>query len=300
LPFCLEFVCSIAPALAVGDIPNLASLCDNFNKDVDGRLNGQTNQLEGRLPRSGLHGERIAKFMARAGAASRREAERLIAAGRVTINGEIVSHPATAVTQTDVIAIDGRVVPSPQSSRLWLYHKPAGLVTTTRDPQARPTVFASLPHSLPRVIAVGRLDINTEGLLLLTNDGMLARYLEHPAQELPRTYRVRVHGRIDQARLAQLTKGMELDGVRYRPAEVRLDLRRGSNSWLTVVVREGKNREIKRMLEHCGLLVTRLIRIGYGPFALGTLAVGKVCEVPPPRLFAMIPGYFANPGAKRI
>jgi 23S rRNA pseudouridine2605 synthase len=224
--------------------------------------------------------ERIAKFMARAGVASRRESERLIEAGRVALNGAVVLHPAMLVGADDVLAIDGKAIAVPERTRLWRYHKPAGLVTTARDPQGRPTVFATLPKFLPRLISVGRLDINTEGLLLLTNDGELARYLEHPAQGVSRSYRIRAHGEADETLIGKLAKGLTIDRIRYRPVQATIDSRQGSNCWLTLTLREGKNREIKKLLEHLGLRVTRLIRIGYGPFQLGRLARGAVEEVP--------------------
>jgi 23S rRNA pseudouridine2605 synthase len=236
--------------------------------------------------------ERIAKFLSRAGVASRRESERLIEAGRVALNGVVVTHPATLVGMDDALAVDGKAVAGLEQSKIWRYHKPAGLVTTARDPQGRPTVFAALPKTLPRLISVGRLDINTEGLLLLTNDGELARYLEHPAQGISRTYRIRAHGKVDETAIARLAKGITVDGVRYRPVQTSLDSRQGSNCWLTMTLREGKNREIKRLLEQVGLQVTRLIRTDYGPFQLGKLAQGAVEEVPRRMLPHLLPGYF--------
>lgn len=226
-------------------------------------------------------------MLARAGIASRRESERMIEAGRVALNGTPVTHPAVLVGPGDVIAVDGKAIAGPSKTRLWRYHKPAGLVTTARDPQGRPTVFDNLPGSLPRVISVGRLDINTEGLLLLTNGGELARFLEHPAQGFSRTYRVRVHGPIDDKIIAALARGPTIDGIRYRPAEVKIDAARGGNRWLTITLREGKNREIKKMLAHFGLNVTRLIRTGYGPFHLGDLARGAIEEVPTAQIAAL-------------
>ncbi len=232
--------------------------------------------------------------MARAGVASRRESERLIEARRVALNGAVVTHPATLVDTNDVLAVDGKAVANLERSKIWRYHKPAGLVTTARDPQGRPTVFAALPKTLPRLISVGRLDINTEGLLLLTNDGGLARYLEHPAQGLARVYRIRAHGNVDQASIARLANGLTIDGRRYRPAKTTLNSRQGSNCWLTMMLREGKNREIKKLLEQLGLQVTRLIRTGYGPFQLGRLAPGAVEELPLGLLPRLLPGYFAD------
>jgi 23S rRNA pseudouridine2605 synthase len=237
--------------------------------------------------------ERIAKFLARAGVASRRESERLIEAGRVALNGTVVTHPATLVGTGDGLAVDGKAVATLEQSKVWRYHKPAGLVSTARDPQGRPTVFDALPNILPRLISVGRLDINTEGLLLLTNDGGLARYLEHPVQGLSRTYRIRVHGNVYERALAKLATGPTIDGVHYRPVQATIDSRQGSNCWLTMTLREGKNREIKKLLEQFGLRVTRLIRIAYGPFELGKLAQGAVEEVPLRLLPTLLPGYFA-------
>ena len=237
--------------------------------------------------------ERIAKFLARAGVASRRDAERLIEAGRVALNGAIVRHPATLVSTADGLMVDGRAVAAPQQTRIWRYHKPAGLVTTARDPEGRPTVFSALPKTLPRVISVGRLDVNTEGLLLLTNNGGLARHLEQPAQGISRTYRIRAHGIASEAALAELGQGVTIDGVSYRPVQITLDRRQGSNSWLTMTLKEGKNREIKKLLEHIGLRVARLIRISYGPFQLGKLEPGAVDEVPVRSLPGLLPRYFS-------
>jgi 23S rRNA pseudouridine2605 synthase len=236
--------------------------------------------------------ERIAKYLARAGIASRRDSERLIAAGHVRLNGALVAHPAALVGPEDRIEVEGKRIAGAERSRLWRYHKPAGLVTTAHDPQGRPTVFGAMPPTLPRLVSVGRLDLNTEGLLLLTNDGELARYLEHPGNQFSRKYRVRAHGMIDEGALNRLARGITIGGIRYRPAEVALDRRQGTNSWLTLTLREGKNREIKMMLEHLSLRVTRLIRTGYGPFELGNLARGAILEVPSQRLHARLPGYF--------
>jgi 23S rRNA pseudouridine2605 synthase len=223
--------------------------------------------------------ERIAKRIARSGLASRRDAERMIAEGRVKLNGRAVATPATIVSPADSIEVDGQPLATRERTRLWLFNKPKGLVTTNRDPQGRATIFSALPPELPRVMTIGRLDINTEGLLLLTNDGGLARVLELPATGWLRRYRVRAHGETDQPTLDQLRRGVTLDGMVYGAVEAKLDRVQGSNLWLTVGLREGKNREVKRVLEHLGLGVNRLIRISYGPFQLGDLQPGAVEEV---------------------
>jgi 23S rRNA pseudouridine2605 synthase len=226
-------------------------------------------------------GDRIAKFLARAGVASRRDAEKLIADGLVSLNGEKVAHPATFVATGDIVQVGGRVVDAPERARLWRYHKPDGLITTHRDQAGRPTVFERLPPGLPRVVSVGRLDLNSEGLLLLTNDGALARRLELPSNGWIRRYRVRVHGEVDQAALRALSDGVTVDGVRYAGIEAGLDSVKGSNAWLTVSLREGRNREIRKVMGYLHLSVTRLIRIAYGPFQLGMLERGAIAEVPP-------------------
>jgi len=228
---------------------------------------------------AGARGERIAKWLARAGVASRRDAERLIADGVVLLNGAPVAHPATFVQPGDTVQVRGRAVDEPARSRLWRFHKPDGLVTTHRDPEGRPTVFERLPPGLPRVVSVGRLDLNSEGLLLLTNDGTLARRLELPANGWLRRYRVRVHGDVDQRALSALAQGATVDGVRYGAIEAGLDSRKGENAWLTMSLREGRNREVRRVLAHLGLQVSRLIRVAYGPFQLGVLPRGEVDEV---------------------
>ena len=225
-------------------------------------------------------GERIAKWLGRTGVASRRDAERMIEEGRVRLNGQPVTHPATFVTEQDLVQVDGKAVSSPDRTRLWRYHKPDGLVTTHKDPEGRPTVFASLPEGMPRVISVGRLDLNSEGLLLLTNDGELARRLELPSNGWIRRYRVRVFGVVDEARLAALAEGSVFEGVRYGPIDAGLDSRKGDNAWLTVSLREGKNREIRKVMAGLNLHVSRLIRTSYGPFQLGTLKRGELEEVP--------------------
>jgi len=232
-------------------------------------------------PSHGADGERIAKYLARAGIASRREVERLIAEGRVKCNGTILTTPAFKVRSDTVILVDGRPVAAPEPPRMWRYHKPQGLVTSHNDELGRPTVFAHLPPHLPRVISVGRLDINSEGLLLLTNDGELARKLELPTTGWLRKYRVRVYGRPEPAHLAALAKGIVIDGVTYGSIDAAVDTVKGDNAWLTVGLREGKNREIKRVMEALGLKVNRLIRIAYGPFLLGQLPMEAVDPVPP-------------------
>ncbi len=223
--------------------------------------------------------ERIAKVIARAGLASRREAERWIAAGRVSVNGEVIGSPAVDVGAQDSIAVDGLALPARERTRLFLFHKPRGLLTSHGDPRGRATVFDILPRHVPRLISVGRLDLNTEGLLLLTNDGSLARVLELPATGWLRRYRVRAHGRVAQDRLDGLRGGITIDGVHYGPIEATVDRVQGANVWLTFAMREGKNREVKNVLGHLGLAVNRLIRVSFGPFTLGDLAPGKIEEV---------------------
>jgi len=230
-------------------------------------------------PESGHDGDRIAKVMARAGLCSRREAESWVVEGRVSVNGAVISSPALNVTTADRISVDGKPLPRPERTRLFLYHKPRGLVTTHADPEKRPTIFETLPKGLPRLISVGRLDLNTEGLLLLTNDGGLARVLELPDTGWLRRYRVRANGRIMQPQLDALRKGITIDGIRYGEIEATLDRQQGANVWLTFAIREGKNREVRNVLEHLGLKVNRLIRVSYGPFQLGELKDGAVEEV---------------------
>ncbi len=224
-------------------------------------------------------GERIAKVIARAGLASRREAELWIAAGRVAVNGAVIASPACNVTAQDKVTVDGAPLPARERTRLFLYHKPRGLMTTHADPEGRPTIFEHLPADLPRLISVGRLDFNTEGLLLLTNDGALARVLELPATGWLRRYRVRAHGKVTQAQLDQLRAGLTLSGIHYGAIEATIERVQGANLWLTFAIREGKNREVRNVLGHLGLDVTRLIRVSFGPFQLAELKAGDVEEV---------------------
>jgi 23S rRNA pseudouridine2605 synthase len=224
--------------------------------------------------------ERVAKRIARSGFCSRRDAERLVAAGRVAVDGQVLSSPAVTVTAANRVTIDGEPLPQVEPARLFRYHKPAGVLTAARDPEGRPTIYDRLPEELPRLMPIGRLDMSSEGLLLLTNDGELKRRLELPATGWLRRYRVRVHGQIDEDRLAALKDGLLLDGFQYGAIQARLDRVQGSNAWLTVALREGKNREIRRVLEHFGWPVNRLIRLSFGPFQLGGLAPGAIEEVP--------------------
>ena len=225
-------------------------------------------------------GERIAKVIARAGVCSRRDAEKLIAEGRVALDGEIVATPAIRVGTDQVVSVDGKPLAEPENTRLWRYFKPAGLVTTHKDPEGRPTVFQNLPKSLPRVVSIGRLDVNSEGLLLLTNDGGLARILELPSTGWTRKYRARLFGKIAQPELDRLAEGITIDGVKYGPVIADLERTKGMYSWASVSLKEGKNREVKRLMEHLGVKVARLIRIQFGPFHLGQLEEGQVEEIP--------------------
>lgn len=236
--------------------------------------------------------ERIAKVMARAGVCSRRDAERLIAEGRVKVNGHVLDTPAFLASASDDIRVDGKTIPQPEKTRLFLYHKPAGLVTTARDEQGRNTVFDDLPADMPRVVSVGRLDLNTEGLLLLTNDGGLSRYLELPATGWVRSYRVRAYGRPTDEDLKALADGISYEGIHYGPIDVVVDRGRGDNTWMTMKLTEGKNREIRNVTRAIGLQVNRLIRISYGPFELGDLDVGEVAEIKQSVLQKELAGYF--------
>lgn len=224
--------------------------------------------------------ERLAKFMARSGVCSRRDAEELIKQKRVTVNGEIIDTPAFKVEGSEKILLDGEKLPEIEQTRLWLYHKPAGLLTTHKDTEARATVFDHLPAGLPRVISVGRLDLNSEGLLLLTNNGELSRKLELPENGWSRRYKVRVHGFINKNKLADLAKGATVDGINYGPVKAELESQNGTNSWLIVTLNEGKNREVRKLMKSIGLEVARLIRLSYGPFQLENLKKGEVREVP--------------------
>ena len=225
--------------------------------------------------------ERIAKRIARAGICSRREAETYIADGRVKVNGELLESPAFTVTEKDIVEVDNVRLNKAEPPRLWRYHKPRGLVVSNRDEKGRDTIFTHLPASLPRVISVGRLDIDSEGLLLLTNDGDLARHLELPATGWTRKYRVRVHGRVEEKKLEEIAEGVVVDGVQYGPVLARLDTQKNSNAWLTIAIKEGRNREVRNIMEHLGYPVTRLLRLSYGPFLLGRLEAGGVDEVKP-------------------
>ncbi|WMT76674.1 pseudouridine synthase [Bradyrhizobium sp. Ash2021] len=247
-----------------------------------GAYRERTTEFEKRGPRPPKEkksGERIAKVVSRAGLASRRDAEEWITQGRVTVNGRVINSPALDVTANDVITVDGKPLPPRERTRLWMFHKPRGLMTTHADPEGRPTVFDNLPEGLPRLISIGRLDFNTEGLLLLTNDGGLARALELPDTGWLRRYRVRAHGEVTQAQLDELKKGVEVDGVKYGSIDATLERDQGANVWLVFAIREGKNREVRNVMAHLGLEVNRLIRVSYGPFQLGELAEGQVEEV---------------------
>lgn len=224
--------------------------------------------------------ERIAKFMARSGVCSRREAEEIIKQKRVTVNGETIESPAFNVNGDEKILLDGEKLPQIEQTRLWLYHKPAGLLTTHKDTADRATVFDNLPPYMPRVISVGRLDLNSEGLLLLTNNGALSRQLELPQNGWKRRYKVRVHGFVDKKKLAELEKGVTIDGVEYGAVKIEFEGQNSANAWLTITLSEGKNREVRKLMKHIGLEVSRLIRLSYGPFQLGSLKRGEVREVP--------------------
>jgi 23S rRNA pseudouridine2605 synthase len=240
-------------------------------------------------------GERIAKRIARAGLCSRRDAERLVSLGRVAVDGRVLESPARNVLPGERITVDGKPLPEVEATRLFRYHKPRGVVTAARDPEGRPTVDSTLPEGLPRLMPIGRLDITSEGLLLLTNDGVLKRRLELPATGWLRRYRVRVFGHPPEPALRSLQNGITVEGVSYGPIEARLDRLQGDNAWLTMGLREGRNREVRRVLEHLGCTVSRLIRIAYGPFQLGTLPPRGVDEVRPKVLKEQLGSLMATP-----
>lgn len=246
-------------------------------RDRDRDFEGRPRRDDAPKPKKA--GERIAKVLARAGLASRRDAEEMVTQGRVTVNGRVINSPALDITKNDVVLVDGKPLPERERTRLFLYHKPRGLMTTHDDPEGRPTVFDNLPEGLPRLISVGRLDFNTEGLLLLTNDGGLARTLELPDTGWLRRYRVRAHGDVTQAQLDELKNGIEIEGVKYGPIEATLERDQGANVWLVFAIREGKNREVRNVCAHLGLEVNRLIRVSYGPFQLGEIPEGQVEEI---------------------
>jgi len=243
-------------------------------------MNAKDNKSK--TPAKIFAGERIAKRLARSGVCSRRDAEKLIEAGRVAVDGKILASPALNVTEDQVITVDGKPIEAAEETRVWRYHKPAGTITTARDPQGRPTVFEKLPPEMPRVVSVGRLDFNTEGLLLLTNDGELARHMELPQNAWLRHYRVRVFGAVDPAKLKSVANGVTISGIRYEPVKIEIEKGKeeGANSWLAVAIREGKNREVRKIMDHLGLQVTRLIRVAFGPFPLGKLPRGGIEEIP--------------------
>ncbi len=248
-------------------------------------------------------GERIAKLLARAGIASRREAERMIADGRVKIGDEAVTTPATVLKDLKGVTVDGKPVSAPEPTRLFAFHKPPGLITAAKDPAGRPTIYNALRNALPpgtpRLMPVGRLDMNTEGLLLLTNDGELKRTMELPASNIPRTYRARAFGNVRQSQLEELIEGVEIDGIRYGRIDANLDRRTGRNQWIELTLTEGKNREVRRVLEHLGLKVSRLIRVGYGPFAIGDLPRGAAVEIRKSDLDNFVKSLAANNNAGR-
>jgi 23S rRNA pseudouridine2605 synthase len=236
--------------------------------------------------------ERIAKVIARAGICSRREAERLIAEGKVSLNGKVLDTPAVTVGPKDKVSVNGKPLPQAEETKLYLFHKPSGCLTTNKDPQGRRTIFDNFPKDLPRVMTVGRLDYNTEGLLLLTNDGELERHLESPQTGWLRKYRVRAYGRVDEACLKSLKDGLTVSGIEYGPIEASLESVKGANSWLSIGIREGKNREVRKIMEALGLEVNRLIRVSYGPFELGNLPRSAIKQVPDSALKSSIKSFF--------
>lgn len=233
--------------------------------------------------------ERIAKRIASAGICSRRDAERAIEQGRVKVDGVVLKTPAFLVDENNVVEVDGTMIGEKPAARVWCYHKPAGLITSAKDPKGRPTVFENLPHYLPRVVSIGRLDFNSEGLLLLTTDGALARQLELPQNGWKRKYRVRVHGKVTPEIIGRLQKGVKIKGISYAGCTVEVERVQGTNTWVLMTLTEGKNREIRRLMDFFGLPVTRLIRISYGPFNLGNLGKGEVREIPAKTLKELIP-----------
>ena len=237
-------------------------------------------------------GERIAKVMARAGLCSRREAERWIADGRVSVDGNILTSPALTVTPANTVVVDGKPLSGNEETKVWRYHKPAGLIVSHNDPEGRATIFERMPPGMPRVISIGRLDLNSEGLMLLTNNGELARHMEKPDTGWIRRYRVRVNGRVDGAALARLEKGVTISGIRYGSIKAELDRQQGANAWITMALTEGKNREIRKVMEHLGYQVTRLIRTAYGPFQLGNMERGSVIDVSRKMLRESVPNSF--------
>jgi len=244
-----------------------------------------------------LKGERIAKMLARAGVGSRRAVERMIAAGMVKQNDQVITTPATLISSVEGITVDGMVVRPPEPTTLWKYHKPAGRVTTYYDEQGRPTVFEAMPENMPRVLSVGRLDLNTEGLLLMTNDGELARWLELPSSGWLRTYKVRCYGYFDREKVAEIRRGITLEGVQYRGVKIDIDeSREKSNIWLTIGIREGKNREVRKLLDYIGLQVTRLIRLSFGPFELGEIKRGAIEQISAKELTLACAGFFKDRG----
>jgi 23S rRNA pseudouridine2605 synthase len=253
---------------------------------------------EAEMPKTGssFEGERIAKVLARAGVCSRRDAERLITDGRVAVDGKVLLSPALNVTDKNVITVDGKPLNVAEETRVWRFHKPPGAITTAKDPQGRPTVFEKLPPEMPRVVSVGRLDFNTEGLLLLTNDGELARHLELPQNAWLRRYRVRVHGHVDPEKLASVANGVTITGIRYEPVKIEIEKGKeeGADHWLVVTIHEGKNREVRNIMAYLGLQVTRLIRVAFGPFPLGKLPRGGIEEIPQPVLRESLSKFFSE------
>lgn len=256
----------------------------------------ERNAREAKMPRTdpSFEGERIAKVLARAGVCSRRDAERLIADGRVAVDGKVLTSPAMNVTVKNTITVDGKPLKEAEETRVWRYHKPPGTITAARDPRGRPTVFDNLPPEMPRVMSVGRLDFNTEGLLLLTNDGELARHLELPQNAWSRRYRVLVDGPLDPERLASVANGVTISGIRYGPVKIERGKEEGAYNWLSVTIHEGKNREVRNIMAHLGLQVIRLVRVAYGPFQLGKLPREGVEEVPQQVLRGSLRRFFSE------